>query len=393
MMPECLQALTDGEVHTLSLGFAAENGHLICLCLMNETTCLSIDRTILSKTDYLRNMIEFKELFEGSCTLVGVDIWELMFVLYIHYAIKCTALADVDVLATEDAGDTLPSSNYDVHLQVARKALQVYDTIAEITTRLLSVQTIPPRILNHICELNTKMRSVYKEVREKNIEVVFSRCPFNNAGTACRITCEDYNSRIRSKSLVHIDFGELVLAGRCLEWDCRKTGKIAEVALENHTDKRNVRKIMVNRRRERLLQRVLLRHLIHSLCRREFELNVMQKHFYCEDPLVVQDSQMEDFKKVMVPSQRLNKQQNLAFLKSLFPVSVIHGPPGTGKTRTLSEIGRDAVRKGQGVLCICWTNVAVLKLYEELRNVLPANKVGIITSAEYKCWHESECEA
>ena len=75
MMPECLQALRDGEVHTLSLAFAAKNGHLICLCLMNETTCLSIDRTIFSKTDYLRNMIEFKELFEGSCTLVGVDIW------------------------------------------------------------------------------------------------------------------------------------------------------------------------------------------------------------------------------------------------------------------------------------------------------------------------------
>ena len=43
-------------------------------------------------------------------------------------------------------------------------------------------------------------------------------------------------------------------------------------------------------------------------------------------------------------------------------------------------------------MCICWTNVAVLNLYEALQEVLPVDSVGISISTEYKCWHEEECE-
>ena len=392
MMPECLQSLRVHEADAVSVGFAAEDGYIRCLCFVTETICVNIDRSILSNTDTLRNMLEFKDVFEDSCILGGGDIWELMCVLYNTYGIKCNALREVDVCATEDAGESLPSVNAELHLQVATKALKSFDGMDVSTTRLFSVQTIPDHILEQICDLNTLMYRVYQEVRNRTLTVGYSKCLFNNSGTACRIVCDDYVSRIREKSLLYIDFGDLVLPGRCVEWDCSKTGKQVDVLLDSKTDKRRVKRIGVNRRREKMMLRVLLRHFIQSICIRDFEFNVIEKHFYKLDRLVKQWTRERDLMQRISNSPRLNTQQNTALRRSLHPISVIHGPPGTGKTRTLAEVCKDAVKRGQGVLCICWTNVAVLNLYEALQEVLPVDSVGFSVSTEYKCWHKEECE-
>ena len=77
-------------------------------------------------------------------------------------------------------------------------------------------------------------------------------------------------------------------------------------------------------------------------------------------------------------------------VRSFYPVSMIHGPPGTGKTRTLCAIVVDAFKRKQGVICLGWTNVCVRKLCESLKEVLPSRAVGILTAREYRIWHESE---
>jgi superfamily I DNA and/or RNA helicase len=47
-------------------------------------------------------------------------------------------------------------------------------------------------------------------------------------------------------------------------------------------------------------------------------------------------------------------------------VAIIHGPPGTGKTTTLIELIRQITRKGQRVLAVAPSNIAVDTLFEKL---------------------------
>ncbi len=66
--------------------------------------------------------------------------------------------------------------------------------------------------------------------------------------------------------------------------------------------------------------------------------------------------------------EALHEAQRTAVTRALSAktVALIHGPPGTGKTRTLTEVVRQAVRRGDRVLVTAASNTAVDNLAERL---------------------------
>jgi len=70
--------------------------------------------------------------------------------------------------------------------------------------------------------------------------------------------------------------------------------------------------------------------------------------------------------KILNPNLNATQQATVEFALSAQDVALVHGPPGTGKTTTVVEIIRQAVRRGDKVLACGPSNMAVDNLFERL---------------------------
>lgn len=84
--------------------------------------------------------------------------------------------------------------------------------------------------------------------------------------------------------------------------------------------------------------------------------------------LGVKSPQFDEIAELEFQDTNLNESQREAvvFACAARDVAVIHGPPGTGKTRTLVELIRQAILKGQKVLVCAPSNLGVDNLFERL---------------------------
>lgn len=79
---------------------------------------------------------------------------------------------------------------------------------------------------------------------------------------------------------------------------------------------------------------------------------------------------------VKIHNECLNEPQRQAIKFAISnEISIIHGPPGTGKTYTLVELIQQLVERGQRVLVCGPSNVSVDTILERLARVLPGNSL------------------
>ena len=151
-------------------------------------------------------------------------------------------------------------------------------------------------------------------------------------------TSHQYPNRVRLNSIVRFHFGDDIIAGTCSEWDCSKTGKRSQIDFESPVPTRPFHTVTVNRQKEKIVIRVLLRHYLMCLATRNFTPNLFQKHWYVNKSFNMKKIQEDNLNRYLPSSSNLNDLQKTAFVRSFFPISLLHGPPGTRKTRTLASI-------------------------------------------------------
>ena len=91
------------------------------------------------------------------------------------------------------------------------------------------------------------------------------------------------------------------------------------------------------------------------------------------------DPEFEPQKTLSPLDSRLNdsQQEAVAFALSAHSLALIHGPPGTGKTRTLVEVIRQALKQGRTILATAASNAAVDNLAERLLDAdVPLLRLG-----------------
>ncbi|AET38877.1 ATP-dependent 5'-3' DNA helicase HCS1 Ecym_3390 [Eremothecium cymbalariae DBVPG len=98
--------------------------------------------------------------------------------------------------------------------------------------------------------------------------------------------------------------------------------------------------------------------------------NSIIQYLLCQRQFVEQKDSIE----ISFHNQNLNDSQKKAIKFALQnEISIIHGPPGTGKTYTLVELIMQLVKQGQRILICGPSNISVDTILERLAKVIPGN--------------------
>ena len=314
--------------------------------------------------------------------MIGADIWEITLVLFDHYRYKCVNTMDIEVWCRSHAGEYPLIANKDLHISIASSALKGRDAGADggYEHTIISLKNIPECVLVNLCETNKLLYLVYKDALETELICGFDEITVEADWKMLRVFCNDYHSRIRNKSVVNVIFNDNLVFE---ELTCHEDpeGNVAKLILTDEVDVNDlsaVRKVLLSRKKEKSMCRENLRKHVYLISQSTYELGQVLNHFYKIKPLTQVSLPLPPSMLDLLNSTHLNSLQKLGVRQSLYPLSIVVGPPGTGKTRTLASIVCAAYLDGEGVLCLGKSNVAVRRLCQEIAKGVPRDDLGLV---------------
>ena len=120
-----------------------------------------------------------------------------------------------------------------------------------------------------------------------------------------------------------------------------------------------------------------LLHEIESLIARPFSEFPAALRSFLGDSTAPPSSAPDDLKKNFVPALLSSAQERLLASANEQPLTVCHGPPGTGKSFTVAATALDQIARGQSVLIACRSDEAATVIETKIKELIPDSNLII----------------